>query len=139
MAIFAHVPKRSKGEVCKTSKPEGSRKFDSYRALEMLNSKGDDMTFSKKDLEFSPSLVEYEMAKILEDKAIFKNATLPNRDILNKVCDLYRPAAAAHGAKLWRVWDKFNKDTNAYTVTVEIFKGKDKLVLEHTAKPADVA
>lgn len=97
------------------------------------------MNFSKKDLDFSPALVEYEMSKILEDKAIFKNATLPNRDILNKVCDLYQPAAAAHGAKLWRVWDKFNKDTHAYTVTVEILKGNDKLVLEHTAKPADVA
>lgn len=97
------------------------------------------MNFSKKDLEFSPALVEYEMSKILEDKAIFKNATSPNRDILNKVYDLYQPAAAAHGAKLWRVWDKFNKDTHAYTVTVEIVKGKNKLVLEHTAKPADVA
>jgi hypothetical protein len=107
--------------------------------LNIFNLKGDYMEYSKKDLEFSPSLVEYEMAKILEDKAIFKNATLPNRDILNKVCDLYRPAAAAHGAKLWRVWDKFNKDTHTYTVTVEIFKGKNKLVLEHTAKPAEVA
>jgi hypothetical protein len=96
------------------------------------------MNFSKKDLDFAPSLVEYTMTKILEDKAIFKNATSPNRDILNKVYDLYQPAAVAHGAKLWRVWDKFNKDTHTYTVTVEIFKGKNKLVLEHTAKPADV-
>lgn len=139
MAIFAHVPKRTKGEVCKTSRPKGSRKFDSYRALELLNSKGDYMSLSMKDVNFAPSLVEHEMSKILEDKAIFKDATLPKRDILNRVCDLYQPALAAHGCKLWRVWDKFNKDTHAYTVTVEFFKGKDKVVIDHTANPANAA
>ena len=34
---FAQVPKWSKGEVCKTSRSKGSRKFDSYLVLNIFN------------------------------------------------------------------------------------------------------
>lgn len=34
---LAQVPKRTKGEVCKTSRSKGSRKFDSYLVLNIFN------------------------------------------------------------------------------------------------------
>lgn len=35
--LLAQVPKRTKGEVCKTSRSKGSRKFDSYLVLNIFN------------------------------------------------------------------------------------------------------
>lgn len=132
MAIFAHVPKRSKGEVCNTSRLKGPRKFDSYRALEMLNSKGDDMSASLNDVNAVKAAVADKMAKLLKT-VDSKDTTLPKKDVLNSVCDIFQGAAASVGAKLWRVWDRYNTE-KVYTVTVEIFFGNDKVSLEYVAQ-----
>lgn len=97
------------------------------------------MSVSSTDVNAVKAAVESKVTKLLGDKVQFKNASPHNKDVLNGVCDLYQKAASTVGAKVWRVWDKFNKDTNSYTVTVELFFGKEKVVLTHSTSPAQVA
>lgn len=92
------------------------------------------MTASLNDINAVKAAVADKMAKLL-NKVDGKDMTLPKKDVLNGVCDIFQGVASSAGAKLWRVWDKFNTD-KVYTVTVELFVGKDKVSLDYVADAA---
>lgn len=87
------------------------------------------MSASLNDVNAVKAAVADKMAKLLKT-VDSKDTTLPKKDALNSVCDIFQGAAASVGAKLWRVWDRYNTE-KVYTVTVEIFFGNDKVSLEY--------
>ena len=87
------------------------------------------MSASLNDVNAVKAAVADKMAKLLKT-VDSKDTTLPKKDVLNSVCDIFQGAAASVGAKLWRVWDRYNTE-KVYTVAVEIFFGNDKVSLEY--------
>lgn len=136
----AQVPKRTKGEVCKTSRPKGSRKFDSYLVLN-FNSNGDSMSTTLDKVHAAQALaavkaaVEPQIENLCENKLLFKDSESSRREVLDAVYDIYRKATINNGVKMWRAWDTFDKDTHTCTISVEVFAGKEKVTIKHVVGP----